>query len=150
GMIAGMIAGAPITNSITHEIVPGATAVAGVLTSGQVDTALGKGCMVFMAAPGGGVMVVQGLTTLTSLPANYDAGWKKIRRVRTRDYLVEAVADTLSPLIGHVTNSPEGQQTFLANAQGVINKLIQSGALYSGSVAMDPSNPPTANSIWMI
>jgi len=79
-----------------------------------------------------------------------DAGWKKIRRVRTTDNLMDRIVAAWDPLIGKINNSPDGRATLIAAAQGIINKMIAEGALLRGSIFEDPNNPPVGDSAWFV
>ena len=148
--VAGMIASAPVTSSLTHAIVAGATGIVGALANDDVETAINSGCLVFTANSRGRVQVEYGINTLVSLSADQDAGWKKIRRVRTRDNLIERIVAAWDPLVGAVNNDANGQATLMAAAQTVVNQMIAEGALRAGTISLDPANPPSGESVWFV
>lgn len=148
--VAGMIAAADITDSLTHTIVANATEVVGGLTNAQVEQAIQAGALVFTMNANKQVQIEYGITTFVTPTADMDAGWKKIRRVKTRDNLMDRIAGTWDPLIGKINNSPDGRATLIAAAQGIINRMIAEGALLRGSIFEDPNNPPVGDSAWFV
>lgn len=148
--VAGKIASAPITASLTHMVIEGAVEIVGALTNAEIEKSIQAGALVFTYNAVKQVQIEYGINTLVTLPADMDAGWKKIRRVRTRDYLIQQIACTLDPLIGKVNNSPDGRAILIAAAQGVINRLVNEGALLQGTIYEDPANPPKGDSVWFV
>ncbi|WP_027717299.1 phage tail sheath subtilisin-like domain-containing protein [Desulfovirgula thermocuniculi] len=148
--VAGMIAAANITESLTHAVVKGATGLVGALTNAEIEQAIQSGALVFTLSAQKQVQIEYGINTFISPTATMDAGWRKIRRVRTRDNLMDRIAATWEPLVGKINNSPEGRATLIAVAQGVINKMIAEGALLSGTIYEDPNNPPAGDSAWFV
>ena len=148
--IAAYEAYLPSNDSLTHKIIPNATAIVGPLTNTQIIECLGSGALVFSASASGAVWIEQGINTLVSLAANQDAGWKKIRRTKTRFELIDRILSNTESIIGSVNNDSNGRATFVATANGVINQMIAEGKLSSGSVYEDPSNPAKGDSAWFI
>lgn len=147
---AGKSAGAGITESLTHSVIEGGVDIVGKLKNSEVEKAIQSGAIVFTANSFGQVQVEYDINTLISLDADQDAGWKKNRRVRTRDNLITSIVAVWDPLIGKVNNSPDGRATLIAAAQGVINRLIGEGALLSGTVKVDENNLPVGDSAWFV
>ncbi len=148
--VAGMVAAAQITESLTHYVVRGATELAGALTNAEIEQAINSGALVFTMSAQKQVHIEYGINTFVTITADMDAGWKKIRRVRTRDNLMDRIAATWDPLVGKINNSPDGRATLIAAAQGIINKMIAEGALLSGTIYEDPNNPPAGDSAWFV
>jgi len=143
--VAGMIAAAPITSSLTHAQVAGAVDLVGPLTTPEIEQALQNGVLVFSRSARGGVQIEQGITTFTKPDGDLDAGWRKIRRVRTRDALMDRIVAAVEPLIGRVNNDADGRATIVAAMQGVIQQMVAEGALLGGQAKEDPANPPTVD-----
>lgn len=148
--VAGKIASAPITSSFTHMVIEGAIELVGALTNAEIEKAIQSGALVFSYNALKQVQIEYGINTLVTLPAELDAGWRKIRRVRTRDYLIQQIACTWDPLVGKVNNSPDGRAILIAAAQGVINRFVNEGALLGGTIYEDPANPPKGDSAWFV
>lgn len=149
-VMAGYIAYLPCNDSITHKIIAGATEIVGGLTNTQIVNCLKSGCLVFTKATSGAVWVEQGINTLVTLSGNQDAGWKKIRRTKTRFELITRINESSEGIIGAVNNDANGRATFMAIANGVINAMIAEGKLQRGSCEEDPSNPAKGDSAWFI
>ncbi len=148
--VAGMTAAAQITESLTHYVVRGATELIGALTNAEIEQAIQSGALVFTMSAQKQVHIEYGINTFVTPTADMDAGWKKIRRVRTRDNLMDRIAATWDPLIGKINNSPDGRATLIAAAQGIINRMIAEGALLQGTIFEDPNNPPVGDSAWFV
>lgn len=147
-VVAGYIAYLPSNDSPTHKVIPGATAVYGALTNTQIVECLQSGCLVFTVSATGAVWIEQGINTLVNLTADQDAGWKKIRRTKTRFELMQRINENSESIIGNVGNDSNGRQTFIAIANGVINQMISEGKLVSGEVVEDAKNPAKGDSAW--
>lgn len=145
GRVAGMIAATPITQAVTHQVVPDGASVAGPLAVSDIINSILNGLLVFSAATRGAPQIEYGITTLITPDANHDIGWKKIRRVRTRDFLMESIIDNWTPLLGVVNNDSNGRATLVARAEAIMTNLINRGALTAATIAVDPANPPSGN-----
>ena len=131
-------------------IVRNASDLVGALTNSEIEQAITSGAMVFTLSAQRQIQIEYGINTFISVTATLDAGWKKIRRVRTRDNLMTRIAATWDTLIGKINNSPDGRATLIAAAQGIINRMISEGALLQGTIYQDPNNPPVGDSAWFV
>ncbi len=149
--IGGMIAAVASNTSLTHEVVRGFTSLAEPLTNSQIEKALAKGCIVLTVNASDQIWIESAINTLITPSGNQDAGWKKIRRTKTRFELMDRIVATTDPLIGKVNNDSDGRATFIAAAQGVVNAMIgEKKLLPGGTVYEDPQNPPAGDSAWFI
>jgi len=148
--VAGIVASAQITESLTHYVVRNATELAGALTNAEIEQAINSGALVFTMSAQKQVHIEYGINTFVTPTADMDAGWKKIRRVRTRDNLMDRIVAAWDPLIGKINNNPDGRATLIAAAQGIINRMIAEGALLQGTIFEDPNNPPVGDSAWFV
>lgn len=137
--IGGMIAAVEANVSLTHKAVTGCTAIAEPLTNTQIETALRMGCLVLSESAAGEVRVEQGINTLVHLPDNMDAGWKKIRRVKTRFEMMRRMTAAADAIIGGVDNDANGRSAVLAVCQGVANTMIGEGKLQEGTAVSEAS-----------
>lgn len=149
-VIGAMIAATPSNQSLTHAPIPGAFQVAGPLTNTQIEHTLQNGGLVITASGSGIVWIEQGINTLVTLSADQDAGWKKIRRTKTRYELIQRILDSTEGIVGTVNNDSNGRQTFIAMANGVGQQMIAEGKLLSCDVSEDPANPATGDAAWFI
>jgi hypothetical protein len=148
--VAGMTAAAQITESLTHYVVRGATELVGALTNAEIEQAIQFGALVFSMSAQKQVHIESGITTFVTPTADMDVGWKKIRRIKTRDNLIERIVATWDPLIGKINNSSDGRATLIAAAQGIINQMAGEGALIGGTFIEDKNNPPIGDSAWFL
>lgn len=148
--VAGMTAAAQITESLTHYVARGATELIGALTNAEIEQAIQSGALIFTMSAQKQIHIEYGINTFVTVTADMDAGWKKIRRVRTRDNLMDRIAATWDPLIGKINNSPDGRATLIAAAQGIINRMIAEGALLQGTIFEDPTRLPQGDSAWFV
>jgi hypothetical protein len=143
---AGMIVTKPVSTATTRAVVTGATAVYGTLTDQDRTNALTKGAIVFASNSEGQVWVVQGLTTFITETGDYDAGWKKKRRQRTRFKAIQLIADTADKLAGVINNDPDGHATVLGIGQQVATMMTNAREIRSLEMELDESIPAQGES----
>lgn len=149
--IGGMIAAVASNTSLTHTVVSGLVSLAEPLTNSQIEKALTKGCLVLSVNANDQIWIESAINTLVTPSGNQDAGWKKIRRTKTRFELMDRIIATTEPLIGKINNDSDGRATFMAAAQGVINAMIGEKKLLPGGIIYeDTNNPPAGDSAWFI
>jgi hypothetical protein len=149
--IGGMIAAVASNTSLTHTVVSGFTSLAEPLTNSQIEKALAKGCIVLTVNASDQIWIESAINTLITPSGNQDAGWKKIRRTKTRFELMDRIVATTDPLVGKVNNDSDGRAAFIAAAQGVVNTMIgEKKLLEGGTVYEDKNNPPAGDSAWFI
>lgn len=148
-VIAGLIAYVPSNQSLTHVVINGASEIIDPLTNAKVVECLQSGALVFTEASSGAVWIEQGINTLTVLGSK-DAGWKKIRRTKTRFELMTRINQNVEPIIGAVDNDSSGRATVIAIANGVIGQMVAEHKLIRGTCTEDPSNPARGDSAWFI
>lgn len=144
----GYYAYLPCNDSLTHKTIPGAAGIVGPMTNTQIIEALQSGIMLFSYSATHAVWIEQGINTLTSLTADQDAGWKKLRRVKTRHELMQRLNESCEPLIGAITNDNNGRNTLTAIGNGIIGEMIAERKLLSGSMAVDTVYVPEGDSVW--
>lgn len=148
-IVAGLIAYTASNESLTHTVIEGATEVVGGLTNAKIIECLQSGCLVFTESRAGDVWIEQGINTLVTL-GNKDAGWKKIRRTKTRFELITRINQNCEPIIGKINNDSNGRQTVIAIGNGVIGEMVAEGKLRDGSCYEDANNPAVGDSAWFI
>jgi len=149
-LVAGYIAYLPSNDSLTHKVIPGATGIVGALTNTQVVECLQSGCLIFTVSASGAVWVEQGINTLVTLRADQDAGWKKIRRTKTRFELIDRININSEGVIGNVNNDDNGRATLLAIMNGVGAEMIAEGKLQTFEASESTSNLPKGDSAWFV
>lgn len=136
--LAGVIAAAPSNSSLTHTKLPRYSELNEILTNSEMEDAELAGCLVLSLSVNSEVQVDSGINTLVNLAENQDAGWKKIRRVKTRNevmYRGNAVADEL---IGNIGNSTNDRAVIMSAIQGVLNEMVTEGKIVYGDVTENP------------
>lgn len=149
--IAGMIAGTPSNESITHTAVTGAVDLTETLTNAQYEQAIKAGMLTFSVSAAGTVWVEQGINTLVLPGQTEDEGWKKIKRTKVRFELFQRLNDTVEGLVGNINNDPDGRMTVVQCCNGVCNSMVAEKKLLSGAyVEIDPNNAPAGDSAWFV
>ena len=148
--IGGYVAAIPSNQSLTYTEISGFTSLAEALTDTEINTALRSGCLVLSLNRKGKVRIEQGINTLVTLSGEQDAGWKKIRRVKTRYELMLRVDEVHDELVGKVDNDKDGRATIIAAANGVINEMIKEKKLIDGLFYDDSTNLPQGDSAWFM
>ena len=149
--IAGMIAGTPSNESITHTAVTGAVDLSETLTNAQYEQAIKAGMLTFSTSSVGTVWVEQGVNTLVLPGQTEDEGWKKIKRTKVRFELFQRLNDTIEGLVGNINNDPDGRMTVVQCCNGVCNAMVAEKKLLSGAyVEVDPNNAPSGDSAWFV
>ena len=148
-VVAALVAYTPSSESLTHTTIAGATEVVGALTNAKIIECLKSGCLIFTESSSGSVWIEQGINTLTTLGSK-DAGWKKIRRTKTRYELMTRINQNCEPIIGAVNNDSNGRQTVISIANGVIGQMIAEGKLSSGACYEDANTPAVGDSAWFV
>lgn len=148
--VAGEILRTPYNSSLTHHVIQGATDVVGPLTNTEIVEAINSGMIVFTKNANGQVQIEYGITTFTTPNEQYDEGWKKIRRVRTRDELINRVVLNTDPLIGRLNNDENGRATIVSIINRVINEMVAEGGLLGGTASVDPNKEPQGDSAWFV
>lgn len=148
-VIAGLIAYTPSNQSLTHAVINGATEIIDPLTNAKIVECLQSGALVFTEAASGAIWIEQGINTLVVLGSK-DAGWKKIRRTKTRFELMTRINQNVEPIIGAVDNDSNGRATIIAIANGVIGQMVAEHKLTRGTCTEDANNPARGDSAWFV
>lgn len=145
-MLAGIIGSTPSNQSVVHKEVPAAVDVLEVLKNEDCIKAINNGMLVLSSGEEGQVWFDSGVTTLTSLDENQDAGWKKIRRTMTRYEMFDRIDRTIAPLIGKVNCNSEGIANVIKVAKDVLIAMVSENKLMDGAdFYEDPEQPHGAD-----
>ena len=149
---AGVIASCPSNQGITHAAINGATDLCENLKHSDYEAAISAGMLMVSRASNGAIWYDSGVNTLTTLEEGIqDAGWKKIRRVKTRFEAFYRLDAALAPIAGRVSNDSNGIAHILQVGQRIIDAMVGEGKLYSGATfAEDPANPAMGDSAWFV
>lgn len=147
--IIGMIIAVASNASLTHSVITGAASLNESLKNGVIKKALKAGCLVLSLSKSRQVWIEKAINTLTVLSADQDAGWKKIRRMKTRFELENRVDATLEAMDGSIDNNDNGRATVMSAIVDVLDAMAGENKVEAGgTVALDASNPPKGDSAW--
>ena len=149
--IAGLIAGTPSSESITHTAIAGAVEPTERLTNAQYEAAIKAGMLTFSVSAANNVWVEQGINNLVLPGQAEDEGWKKIKRTKVRFELFQRLNDSVEGLIGNINNDPDGRMTVIQVSNGVCQAMVAEKKLLTGAcVELDPDNAPEGDSAWFV
>ncbi len=149
--IAGLIAGTPSNESITHLPITGAVELTEPLTNYYLEQAILAGMLTFSTSSADTVWVEYGINSLVMTGTKEDAGWKKIKRVKIRFELMQRLNDTVEGLVGRVNNDPDGRMTIIQSANAVCNAMVTERKLLPGAhCEIDVDNAPAGDSAWFL
>ena len=134
-IVAGLWANRSAATSLTHIVISGVVSLKEVLTNSQMIAAEQSGCIVLSTNSAGQVWFDNAINTLISLDSEHDAGWKKLRRVKTRYELMYRANNAADEMVGQVDNDANGRATIRSRIQAVINSMIAEGKLVAGTAA---------------
>lgn len=132
--IAGMVSAYPSNVSLTHEVISDATDIVDRLTPTEMEEAEQRGCLVISMNQKRKVWIDSAINTLVTLPENMDAGWKKIRRVKTRQELIRRMTELADELMGSIDNDVNGRATLVSKLQEIGNAMVMESKLVSCNV----------------
>ena len=133
-LIAGLIASTPSSDSVTHSIIERYTVLGERMTNSQMEDAELGGCLVLSTNANDQIWIDSAVNTLINLDADHDAGWKKIRRVKTRYELLYRANAQADALVGQVDNDVNGRATIIAKIQAICNAMQEEGKLTQATV----------------
>lgn len=147
--VAGLIASAGVTHSITFDRIEDGTDVELRLTNSEISQALSGGVLP-LVFDGTSVQVEKGITTLTTLTDDKPLAFTRIRTIMVLDEVQDGLHTGLRDLIGSVNNDDDGRATILGAAQEFLDVLIRARALKPGGfVELDPENEPEGENIFL-
>ena len=147
--ILGMIIAVASNASLTHSVITGAESLNEALKNAAIKKALNSGCLVLSLSKSRQVWIEKAINTLTVLSADQDAGWKKIRRMKTRFELEDRIDATLEAMDGTIDNNDNGRATVMSAIVDILDAMAGENKVEAGgTVTLDTSNPPKGDSAW--
>lgn len=147
--IAGMVTSSSYKTGATFGLIDGSVELIGEPTPAEYGESNENGLMTLSYNPDGMVQIERGINTLVSLAEDEDAGWKKIRRVKTRFFLIEDVLYKIDKIMRAGADNSEDVRAFICQqGDSSIAQMIRDGALASGKMIVDPDRPPAGDSAW--
>lgn len=149
---AGVIAATPTNQGITHAVIDEATDLCETLTYAQYEAAINAGALMLSKSSEGAVWFDSGINTLTRTEdGTQDAGWKKIRRTKTRFELIDRMDRALNPKVGRISADSDGIADVIQTGQRVLDAMVTEGKLMSGATfTEDTANPHEGDSAYFI
>lgn len=148
--IAGMVGAVSSRLSLTHMVITDFTDICERLTNTNVIQAERKGCLVLTMNTKGQIWIDSAINTLITPPDNKDAGWKKIRRTKTRFELLRRCNEVTDELVGKVDNDTNGRKTIIGQLLDVGSNMISEGKLVSFNVAESDLYAADTDSCWFV
>lgn len=137
--VAGMIAAVPSNKSLTHNVLSGVSRLIERMTNTNIIKAEKSGCIVLSVNSDKQVWIDSAINTLVNPDEDHDAGWKKIRRVKTRFELMRRINIVADSLVGKVDNDSNGRKTIIAQIQSVGSAMVSEGKILQLNCYEDPN-----------
>ncbi len=148
--IAGMIGSVSSRLSLTHAVITGFSDLHERMTNPNVTRAEKMGCIVLTMNTKNQIWIDSAINTLITLPDNKDAGWKKIRRTKTRFELLRRCNEATDELVGKVDNDPNGRKTIIGQLLEIGSNMIAEGKLVSFNAAESNLYVADGDSCWFV
>lgn len=149
--VAGMVTSTSYKTGATFGIIDGSVELIGEPTNAEYGEANEGGLMTLSYNPDGMVQIERGINTLVAMAEDEDAGWKKIRRVKTRFFLIEDILYKIDKIIRPGVDNSEDTRAFICQqGDSTIQQMIRDGALQSGKMVVDPDRAPQGDSAWFV
>jgi hypothetical protein len=154
---AGIMSTLTPGTSMTWRTIPGATGVVVGTPAYDEPTAIISGMGYYKYSNTLGVRTGAGISTLVN-PAvtpvwaiGLNPGWKYLEHVATAFGLLGEIGDTWESMVANPMpalrppNTPAGRDALVAAANRSAKKYVDNNWIQSGTVIVDPTNPPTSN-----
>lgn len=128
--VAGAIAGADITESLTGKIVEGATGIIGLLDNDGIIQALGQGKFLLSLNQNGNIRVEKDINSLHTFTPDKGYTFSKNRVIRELDEIgasIEIIWETT--YLGKVSNNDAGRTLFKSSIIDYLSTLQNKGAI---------------------
>lgn len=146
--IAGMIGSVSSKLSLTHTVITGFSDLYERMTNANVIRAEKSGCIVLTMNTNNQIWIDSAINTLITPPDNKDAGWKKIRRTKTRFELLRRCNQAVDGLVGKVDNDSNGRKTIIGQLLDIGSNMIAEGKLNSFNVNESTLYAADGDSCW--
>lgn len=145
---AGLVSATPSNKSIVHSIIAEATDIVDNYTNKEYEQAIENGLLLLSVSTDGQIWYDSGINTLKELSGLQDEGWKKIKRVKVRNELLNRLDRVMSTKVGRVSCDKDGIADVLQGGIGVIDEMINEGKLFNTSTMyLDPEVEPGVDSV---
>lgn len=128
--VAGMTAGAGLTESNTGKIIEGATQIIGQLTNEEIISGLKTGKFILSANQDGGIKVEQDINSLHTYGDELNYNFTKNRVIRTLDEIGSGIQNLWeNTYLGKVSNNEAGRDLFKSSITTYLQSLQDKGAI---------------------
>lgn len=149
--VCGVISSTPASQSVVHSMIPGAVSLIENLSNTAYEDAITHGMLAISMDANGTVQLDSGVTTLIKPGKDDDNGWKHIRRLVTRNEIMDRIDRALAPLVGKQNCDSDGISIAIQTAQKVLDTMVGEKKLVDGAtIYSDPSKTAMVDSAWFI
>jgi len=128
--VAGVTAGAEITQSNTFHVIQGATAIINAKTPTEIEEGLQTGKMILSYRQDKAVVIEKDINTLYNFPADKSYAFSKNRVIRCLDDIATSITQSFeNTFLGKVDNTEGGRTLFKGAVIGYLNGLQSQGAI---------------------
>lgn len=126
--IAGACAGTPMTQSVTYCVVPFLSNIP-KKTNQEVSTLVDAG-KVTLLKKAGAIRIARGVTSLTAPVGNEGPSFKKIKLVRTYQFINNSIKRVISNhYVGKVSNTYDNKCLLISEIDNFLNELSRDGVI---------------------
>lgn len=128
--VAGMTAGAEITESNTGRVIEGATEITNPLTNNEIIEGLSKGKFILSLNQNGNVKVEKDINSLHTFNEDRNYAFSKNRVIRTLDEIGTSIVSMWeNTFLGKVSNTEDGRIMFKSSIINYLTELQNQGAI---------------------
>lgn len=136
--VAGVTAGAAITQSNTYHVIPGATAIIDPKTPSEIEAGLQTGKLIFSYRQDRSVVIEKDINTLHTFTQDRSYAFSKNRVIRCLDDIATQITKTFeNSFIGKVNNDENGRNLFKGSVIGYLTGLQDAGAIQNFDSTLD-------------
>ena len=148
--VGGMISGTSCRYSLTHTVMTNMTDLSEKLSNADIVNGETHGGLVLSKNKSGQIWVDSAVNTLVTPGKNQDAGWKKIRRTKTRLEIFTRCNATIDQMVGTVDTDENGQKAIIDAIGTVLDAMIGESKITWYNVSADPAHPASGDSCWFL
>lgn len=136
--LAGLEAGAEITQSRTYFAIPGAQKIIGPLLGPEIEEAIQEGYVVLTTRQDGAVVIEQDINSLHNFTVDKNYLFSKNKIIRILDQINNDISLLFEvSYIGKVNNNEDGRMVFKADIIAYLNTLQNLGAIQNFNPSTD-------------
>lgn len=138
--VAGVTAGADITESNTYKVIPNAISILNDVIEDDIESLINQGYLLVSKRRDGAIVIEKDINTLVTLREDTTAAFKENKVIRLLDSVANKIALNFETnFIGKVNNDEAGRALFKASIIAYLSELQSSGAIINFNSASDVS-----------